>query len=334
MPLEIVRNDITKMHVDAVVNAANNSLLGGGGVDGAIHRAAGPGLLEECRMLGGCATGEAKATGAYDMPCEYIIHTVGPVWRGGMFGEKQLLMSCYRRSLELARDLECKSVAFPLISSGVYGYPKDQALKVASDVIADFLIMHEMEVYIVVFDKDSFRISSDLYDDVAQYIDDNYVAMFPEERRMQARPMPVMEAAPCAVYEESVSYADMSLDDALNMIDETFSQMVLRKIDERGMKDSTCYKRANMDRNLFSKIRSNPNYNPSKTTAVSLAVALRLNIDETRELLMKAGYALSNSSKFDIIIEYFITRGQYDIHEINQTLFCFDQVTLGPRNVA
>lgn len=334
MPLEIVRNDITRMQVDAVVNAANNSLLGGGGVDGAIHRAAGPGLLVECRTLGGCGTGEAKVTGAYDMPCEYIIHTVGPVWRGGMFGEKQLLMSCYRRSLELARDLECKSVAFPLISSGVYGYPKEQALKVATDVIADFLIMHEMRVYIVVFDMDSFRISSELYSDVAQYIDDNYVEMFPKERRMQPMAMPVKEAVSCAVREKSESCADMSLDDALNMIDKTFSRMVLRKIDERGMKDSACYKRANMDRKMFSKIRSNPDYSPSKATAVSLAIALRLDITETRELLMKAGYALSNSSKFDIIIEYFITRGQYDIHEINQTLFCFDQVTLGPRNVA
>ena len=329
MPLEIVRNDITKMQVDAIVNAANNSLLGGGGVDGAIHRAAGPGLLAECRTLGGCETGEAKVTGAYDLPCRYVIHTVGPVWRGGMFGERQLLVSCYRRALELARDLECRSIAFPLISSGVYGYPKEQAIKVAVGVIADFLISYEMEVYIVVFDRASFRISDELYENVAQYIDDNYAERFPDERRRPVyEKMQAAQCAPCAVDKAS------SLDEALNMIDETFSQMVLRKIDERGMKDSACYKRANIDRKLFSKIRTNPDYRPTKSTALSLAIALRLDIDEARELLMKAGFALSPSSKADIIVEYFITHGMYDIHEINQTLFCFDQVPLGPKNVA
>ena len=330
MPLEIVRNDITKMQVDAIVNAANNSLLGGGGVDGAIHRAAGPGLLTECRELGGCETGDAKATGAYDLPAKYVIHTVGPVWRGGMFGERQLLMSCYRRSLELAKDLGCSSIAFPLISSGIYGYPKEKALQVATDTIADFVLLNDMQVYIVVFDKTSFVISSELYDDVAQYIDDNYVEQFPEERRRQCADIQAMAAPSMACKESAVA----SLDEALEMIDETFSQMVLRKIDELGIKDSACYKRANMDRKHFSKIRSNPDYSPSKPTAVALAIALKLDIAETRELLMKAGYALSPSSKFDIIIEYFITHGQYDIHEINNTLFCFDQVLLGPRNVA
>ena len=336
MPLEIVRNDITKMTVDAIVNAANESLLGGGGVDGAIHYAAGPELLAECKTLGGCKTGKAKITGGYNLPAKYVIHTVGPIYEDGKHGEKALLESCYRESLVLAKEHNCETVAFPLISSGVYGYPKDQALKVAIDVISDFLLENEMKVYIVIFDKTAYKISEKLFSDIAEYIDDNYVDEHTDYRRERSRMnypcQSVMIGSAQPEYLdlcECKAMAPEDLDAKLRQIDESFSQMLLRKIDEKGMTDAECYKKANIDRKLFSKIRSDVHYKPSKPTAIAFAISLELSLDETEDMLKKAGFALSHSNKFDIIIEYFISKGNYNIFEINEALFAFDQSLLG-----
>ncbi len=337
MPLEIVRNDITKMTVDAIVNAANESLLGGGGVDGAIHYAAGRKLLAECKTLGGCKTGKAKITGGYNLPAKYVIHTVGPIYEDGIHGEKALLESCYRESLALAKKHNCETVAFPLISSGVYGYPKDQALKVAIDVISDFLLENEMKVYIVIFDKAAYKISEKLFSDIAEYIDDNYVDEHTDYRResshMNYPCQSVMIGSAQPEYLDLCECKAMSLEDDLDaklkQIDESFSQMLLRKIDEKGMTDAECYKKANIDRKLFSKIRSDVHYKPSKPTAIAFAISLELTLSETEDMLKKAGFALSHSNKFDIIIEYFISKGNYNIFEINEALFAFDQSLLG-----
>lgn len=343
MPLQIVRNDITKMSCDAIVNAANNTLLGGGGVDGAIHRAAGEELLAECRTLGGCETGKAKITGGYNLPCRYVIHTVGPVWYGGNNGEKELLTSCYRESLALAKKYECESVAFPLISSGVYGYPVDKALEVARNTIAEFLRDNDMTVYIVVFDRKSFSIGQSVTDDIRSYINDNYVDINynPYESRMLFSPNAKAskpthhlfgkkseqpEVFECC--DASIS-VDGDLDRELESLDESFSEMLLRKIDEKGMTDSECYKKANIDRKLFSKIRNDKFYKPSKQTVLAFVIALELPLNEAGDMLLKAGYALSHSNKFDVIVEYFIKKENYNIFEINEALFAFDQSLIG-----
>ena len=350
MPLFIVKNDITKMKTDAIVNAANNSLLGGGGVDGAIHAAAGSGLKKECEKLNGCDTGDAKITDAYNLPCKKVIHTVGPVWQGGQSGEKFLLTSCYKKSLELAKENGLKSVAFPLISSGAYGYPKDLALKVATAAIKDFLLgqdgTEDMEVYLTIFDKESFIVSEKLIDEIKEYIDDNYSeeSSFPfcveekpdiraERKRRIRRELHerVNGTQECKITEDfrsSLFYA-YDLSDELDNLDENFSEMLLRLIDEKGLTDVECYKKANVDRKVFSKLRNTKEYKPSKTTAVAFALALELPMSEAKKMIESAGYSLTHSNKFDVIIEYFIKNEKYDIFEINEVLFEFDQKLLG-----
>jgi O-acetyl-ADP-ribose deacetylase (regulator of RNase III) len=357
MPFFIVRNDITKMQVDAIVNAAKPSLLGGGGVDGAIHAAAGPELLEECKTLGGCEVGQAKITKGYRLPARYVIHTVGPRWHGGLFGEKRKLLSCYRSSLELAAEQGLESVAFPLISSGAYGYPKDKALESAREAIESFLLEQDMTVYLVVYGEESLAASRQVFDDVREYIDREYVREHPYRRNRreeldldadfalfsaeEAAPQAMAPMAapkpgpkPKAAEKPANSFqAPMASAAApgwrFGQLDESFQQMLLRKIDERGITDAACYKRANIDRKLFSKIRKDVHYKPSKPTVLAFAVALELELGETEELLEKAGFALSRSSKFDLILRYYIERHVYDVFKINETLFEFDQALLG-----
>ena len=330
MPFEIVRNDITKMQVDAIVNAANKSLLGGGGVDGCIHRAAGSELLAECKLLNGCETGSAKVTKGYHLPCMYVIHAVGPRWIDGNHHEKELLESCYITALNLAKEYGCESIAFPLISSGIYGYPKDQALRVSVEQIRKFLLDNEMMIYLVIFDRKAYEIGDKLYSDIATYIDDQYVEEHSDSASFQRVRFREFENA--CLQEESLplsSANQKSIQDWLNDMDESFSEMLLRKIDESGMSDAECYKKANIDRKLFSKIRSDKLYKPSKPTVIAFALALELSLEEMQDMLAKAGFALSHSSKFDLIIEYFVKQGNYNVYEINEALFAFDQSLIG-----
>ncbi len=331
MPLIIVRNDITKMEVDAIVNAANNSLLGGGGVNGAIHAAAGPRLLTECRTLGGCETGQAKITKAYNLKSKYVIHTVGPVWNRGNKEEEKLLADSYKNSLQLAIDNNLESVAFPLISTGAFKLPIDNAINIATTVIRNFLIEHEMTIYLVVYDRKSLIISQDLFEDVSQYIDDNYVDQHTSPSRItllnsehrNSYSIPPIRKKPDS------SITERNLENMLLDIEDTFSERLLKLIDIKGYTDVETYKKANIDRRLFSKIKGSKNYRPKKQTVIAFCLALELNIDETKDFLLTAGYALSNSSQFDLIIRYHIDNEIYDVYEVNQSLFHFNQNLLG-----
>ena len=333
MPFTIVRNDITRMQVDAIVNAANTALQMGGGVCGAIFRAAGAAELQAaCDNLAPIQTGEAVITPGFRLPAKYIIHTAGPVYQGGKQGEAEHLRACYLNSLKIAVENGCTSIAFPLISSGIYGYPKDEALRVATGAIRDFLGTHDIDVYLVVHDKSSFAISEQLLGDVARYIDEHHVAEqydwplahdLHESVTEDARP----PAAPLA--SRYAPAPSTRIDDLIDNLDEPFSATLLRLIDAKGKTNVEVYKRANLDRKLFSKIRAGNGYIPSKRTAVALAVSLELTLDETSDLLERAGFALSHSQVFDVIIEYFIVNGKYDIFEINDVLFAYDQPLLG-----
>lgn len=343
MPLQIIRNDIARMHVDAIVTTCDSHLRVSGGVNGAIHKAAGPLLEQACRQLGGCAVSEVKVTPGFDLPCRYVLHTVSPVWNGAS-QEAALLAACYRHALETAVQLGCKSIAFPLIASGAHGCPKTQALHIATQAVSDFLLLHvpdnDLMVYLVTFTQESFLAGSQLFAEVRQYIDECYVAAHYDYRREQLRsrpsepngfpppPMPAQVAAMCDAC-PAQPWDPASLEEALCRLEESFSQMLVRLIAERGMKNADCYKRANIDKKLFSKMITNPHHKPRKTNALALAVALELSLEETQELLMKAGLALSHSEKFDVVVEYFIKRRFYDVMRINEVLYELDLPLLG-----
>lgn len=338
MPFNIVRNDIAKMKVDAVVNAANTNLQMGSGVCGAIFKAAGTAELQAaCKKLAPIETGTAVITPGFNLPAKYVIHTAGPPYKGGRHGEAEQLYACYQNSLELALRHGCKSIAFPLIASGIYGYPKEEALQIATAAIHNFLAAHDMDVYLAVFDKAAFAVSSQLLGSVESYIDQHYVdahlvlrrsrkllsvektALCEEEILAEAQPAPAM-AQP---------FAAKGLDELVGNLDEPFAQTLLRLIDAKGKTDAEVYKRANIDRRLFSKIRGGKGYMPGKRTVIALAIALELTLAETEDLLKRAGFALSHSQKSDVIITYFLVNRVLDIFKINEVLFYYDQPPLG-----
>lgn len=326
MPFTIVRQDITKMRSEAIVNPANTDLAMGGGACGAIFKKAGSDKLQKaCDKVSPVKTGEAVITPGFNLSAKYIIHAVGPVYgRQKAEQSERLLRSAYMKSLKLAAENKCESIAFPLISSGAYGYPKEDALQVAVSAIKDFLAENDMDVYLVIFDRASFAVSEKLLGAVESYIDENYVdTHFIFRREKQEADFyeeTCFEAAPMAL--------SKGLDDIINDLDEPFNITLLKLIDAKGKTDSEVYKRANIDRKLFSKIRTGKGYTPSKRTILALAVSLELTLEETEDLLERAGYALSHSRKFDVIVEFFIVNGRYDIYEINEILFKYDQPLL------
>ena len=413
MSFKIVRNDITKIKADAIVNTANPEPVYSAGTDSAVYTAAGAEkLLEERKKIGRIAEGDVAVTPAFDLGAKYIFHTVGPVWQGGGYGEKDTVSRCYLNCLNKAKELGLESIAFPLLATGTYGFPKADALLIATNIFSSFLAENELEITLVVFDNESFALSDKIFAGVDQFIDENYVDEKTEEEYSYSHLTGAASAMACAaacaaepakdsadecaeecadefIEEKSVEQvrkerrmalerernerrrardgkerrgifglgsqammadramppvaaedgdssritakaaAPRSLEDVVKNVSETWQESLLRLITERGYSDTEVYKRANVDRKLFSKIRSNKDYQPKKNTAVAFALALRLNLDETKDFLMRAGYAFSPSSKFDLIIEYSIDHGVYDLMLINGALFDHDQPQLG-----
>ena len=350
MPFSIIRNDITKVRADAIVNTANPEPIVGSGTDSAIYAAAGKErLLAERRKIGPIEPGCAVSTPAFNLGAKYIIHTVGPAWVDGNHGERDTLRSCYQKSLALAAELRCTSIAFPLIATGVYGFPRDEALNIALSEIGRFLLTHEMQVTLVVFDMNTVRLSEDVMGGIEQFIDEHAAQAILEEeydagyayelrRRMQWRRQQAamnsarVESEPTPATPEPAPLPDFSggdLDDVLGATGKSFQQRLFELIDLSGLDDVTVYKKANIDRKVFSRIRCKPDYKPTKKTAVAFAVALRLDLPTTRDLLARAELALSPSSRFDLIVSYFITHKIYDIFEINAALFKYGQPILG-----
>ena len=340
MPFLMIRNDITKVAADAIVNPANRNLLQGSGTSRAIYQAAGEQeLTAACEAIGYCDLGKAVCTPAFRLPAKYIFHAVCPAWQGGLFGEAEQLAGAYHSALELAAEYHCESVAFPLLSSGNYGYPKEQAFRIAVDTITQYVMDHDLTVYLVLYDRHSLAVSRKLSASVEEYIDDHYVAQNDESyefdrwrresaerrRRLEEEAAPMLEAAA----PPAAPMAARSLEHLMDNLGESFTTRLLRLIDERGLKDSTVYKQSNISRQHFSKIQCNRDYNPKKKTVLAFAVGLHLSEDETIDLLQSAGYAFSDGSKRDWIVRYCLEHKIYNINQVNTLLFEYDQEQLG-----
>lgn len=330
MPFHIIRDDITKMNVDIIVNSAHPTPEVGGGVDYAINSAAGEDLIIARKKIGVISAGQAFVTPAYKLNAKYVIHTVGPMWNGGEMNEEELLRSCYKNSLELATSLDCYSIAFPLISGGIFGYPIREAIQIASEEIKKFLIEHDVDIYLVIFNTTKIRLSNLSKDLIKQFIRSSeiYTSYSNIDLGIQ------QEENKNSINKKKKAGINNSFDfERLpnNIIDpqESFTELLFRIIDEKGCKDSEVYKKANLDRRLFSKIRSNIKYQPSKPTAIALAISLKLDMDDTLDLIGRAGFTLSPATEFDIIIAYCISNKIYDIYDINEVLFDYKLPLLG-----
>lgn len=317
MPIQIVRNDITKIKADAIVNAANQYACVGTGVDLSIYNAAGyiP-LLRERKKIGTINPGECMPTSGFNLECKYIIHTVGMFWEDGKHGEEAVLRNCYKNSLLMAKRLKCTSVAMPLLAAGNFLYPKELAIKIAHEEIEAFLKRNDLQVILVIFDKECLNISQKRFDDIKEYIDNKYVEA---HNSSQVEEIEFIRAN--RNLNRQQTHSKLTIEDLLKRQGETFSQMVLRIMEEKKLKPAEVYYAANLDRKNFSKIKTNVNFHPNKLTAISIAVGLKLNVQETKKLLETAGYSLSYSDKFDIIIMYCMENNIYDYMDINTELY-------------
>ncbi len=368
MAFKIVRNDITKMKVDAIVNTANEEPIYSSGTDTAVYKAAGEELLlAEREKIGFMNEGEVAITPGFNLPAKYIIHAVSPCYIDGTYGEERKLRQCYRRSLNLAYENQCKSIAFPLIATGSFGYPKEEGMSIAVEEIKAFLLMHDMLIYLVVFDTESTRLGLDFYPELEAYIDHNYVCDKREEEYgdryygsetneeleydkkedvekllkypsikidkcfMKASSiMSTEDVEESAVEEDGAVGAffdddlweenESALNERMKHLSDTFQQYLLYLIEVKGLTNTEVYKRAIMTKQLFSKIKVNPDYHPDKATAMRLCVGAKLNLDETKDLMARAGYALSPCDKRDIIFSFFIEREIFDMIEIDIVL--------------
>lgn len=334
MPFKIVRNDITKMQVDAIVNTANEAPIYSSGTDSAVYKAAGEeALLEERRKIGYLAKGDVAITPGFNLPAKYIIHAVSPYYKDGQSGEEEKLRSCYKKSLALALKNGCQSIAFPLIATGGFGYPKEEGMRIAVDEINAFLFKHSMFIYLVVFDEKSTKLAQNLYPDLESYIDENYVNLQEKveysERMITRQLVPKLKDlqillprafASEASYEKFYEESESALEERMQHMSDTFQEYLFYLIDQKGMANAEVYKRAIITKQLFSKIKVNANYHPDKSTAMRLCVGAKLNLDETKDLLARAGYALSPCDKRDIIFSFFIERKVYDMIEIDIAL--------------
>lgn len=373
MAFQIIRNDITNMHVDAIVNPTNSELIGTGATDGSVHRVGGKGLDEECARIGYCAPGDAVLTGGYLLPCRYVIHTVGPIWEGGNEGEADTLRSCYRKSLALAKEYKCKSVAFPLIAAGSFGFPRENALQIANQEIRSFLKTNDMEITLVVFDSATTLISEKLYNtlfnEIASKIDDQYVLEQKQEnyrhfhtgighaadgtslreRNLNQQGFLALQDLLCeasSVEESPIEKLPdrkptpeelmglnrrkkLTLEESVAQSRSGFSATLLHMIDQKGMRDPDFYNAANLRKQHFSKIKSHPDYRPTRETVLACTIALKLTTEEAEKLMRSAGFTFSDSLISDIIVQFFIRNKDYDIDSVNDSLFEFGQKILG-----